>query len=385
MSQPVQMETVDCFTPKIGSRRAETGIQPVKVEVQEATIWISASRLSRNQTHRHGTQLPRNNWFQNCWEWTKFAGSSFGGETAIHRTEACAASCSQLLPPALATTPGSLAAPSPVAGGRLHESISKLLQDPVPMVSADFQETYCKHNPYCNILQPAVPGCLNCGRFFGLMTCFDATEAIALMKAEIPSLVTTLIQVATQVLGSLSLQVWFSLTHHPRKMVENIVHGEFGHLLVATKPTKSYHFSTDSGPNCACLCCTVRRSSWFSRAPWISRENPPRSHWKRLNWSVFVATHPQPTPWALGSIHHHIESIVWLRRYVKHCQATTIVKRKALMAAFLPKTKFSSSYRRYLNRVWLNWAIMQHIATLEELAAVFLSSHIADIPNSLRK
>lgn len=58
MSQPVQMETVDCFTPKIGSRRAETGIQPVKVEVQEATIWISASRLSRNQTHRHGTQLP---------------------------------------------------------------------------------------------------------------------------------------------------------------------------------------------------------------------------------------------------------------------------------------------------------------------------------------
>jgi hypothetical protein len=56
-----------------------------------------------------------------------------------------------------------------------------------------------------------------------------------------------------------------------------------------------------------------------------------------------------------------------------------------LMAAFLPKTKFSSSYRRYLNRVWLNWAIMQHIATLEELAAVFLSSHVADIPNSLRK
>ena len=35
-------------------------------------------------------------------------------------------------------------------------------------------------------------------------------------------------------------------------------------------------------------------------------------------------------------------------------------------------------------QVWLNWAIMQHIATLEELAAVFLSSHVADIPNSLR-
>ena len=56
-----------CAGSKWGVDEQKQGFNYVaKVEVQAATIWILASRLNRNQTRRHGTQLPRNKWSQNC-------------------------------------------------------------------------------------------------------------------------------------------------------------------------------------------------------------------------------------------------------------------------------------------------------------------------------